>query len=67
MSNCFLYYENGEMMKVTDDLVKLNDVLEIIDKYAPFIFGNGLSEANQIILWERMHDAVAALEGGKQE
>lgn len=49
------------------EYVRLDRVLEIIDKYATFIFGNGLSEENQIALWDDMRDKVLDLKGGEQD
>ena len=45
----------------------VGEILEIIDIYATYIFGNGLSEENQIALWDDMRDKVLALKGGEQE
>lgn len=36
MSKCFLYCKNGASIKVTDTLVRLDDVLEIIDRHINF-------------------------------
>lgn len=37
------------------------DVLEIIDEFATYIFGNGLSEENRIALWNDMRNRILAL------
>jgi len=44
----------------------IDRILEIIDKYATYIFGNGLSEENQIALWDDMRDKVLALKGEQE-
>ena len=52
---------------VIDRMKGGEQILETIDKYATYIFGNGLSEENQIALWDDMRDKVLSLKEGEQK